>query len=107
MNIRAGADSFLRHVEYVVGEGNRIHFWHEPWSGPIPLKDLYPDLFACSVSKKLIFLIWLFMYLKMEIGVGIYNSTELIFLLLNVLGCKKGTIPMKYLGLPLGAKIQG
>ena len=25
-------------------------------------------------------------------------------LLLNVLGCKQGTLPMKYLGLPLGAK---
>ena len=27
-------------------------FWHDPWSGPIPLKDLYPDLFACAVSKE-------------------------------------------------------
>ena len=51
MNIRAGADSFLRRLEYVVGEGNRIHFWHGPWSGPIPLKDLYPDLFACCVQE--------------------------------------------------------
>ena len=46
------------------------------------------------------------MYLKMEIGVRIYNSTKLIFLLLNVLGCKQGTLPMKYLGLPLGAKFK-
>ena len=27
-------------------------------------------------------------------------------LLLNVLGCKQGTLPMKYLGLPLGAKFK-
>ena len=33
------------------GKGHRIRFWYDPWSGPIPLKDLYPDLFACSVSK--------------------------------------------------------
>ena len=39
-------------MEYAVGEGHRIRFWYDPWSGPIPLKDLYPDLFTCAVSKE-------------------------------------------------------
>ena len=33
-------------------EGHHICFWYDPWSGSIPLKDLYPDLFACAVSKE-------------------------------------------------------
>ena len=37
---------------YAVGEGNRIRFWHDPWSGPIPLKELYPELFACAVVQE-------------------------------------------------------
>ena len=51
-NIRARAESFFRQVEYAVGEGHCIRFWYDPRSGPIPLKDLYPDLFACAVSKE-------------------------------------------------------
>ena len=35
-----------------MGEGHHIHFWYDPWSGPITLKDLYPDLFACAISKE-------------------------------------------------------
>ena len=32
--------------------GNRIRFWHDPWSGPTPLKELYPELFACAVVQE-------------------------------------------------------
>lgn len=35
-----------------MGKGNRIQFWCDPWSGHLPLRELYPDLFACSVSKE-------------------------------------------------------
>ena len=47
--------------------------------------------------------------LKINLGkselvhVGVVHNIEL---LLNVLGCKQGTPPMKYLGLPLGAKFK-
>ena len=51
-NIRRRAESFFRQVEYAMGEGHHIHFWYDPWSGPITLKDLYPDLFACAISKE-------------------------------------------------------
>ena len=26
----------------------RIQFWHDPWSSPTSLKDLYPEIFARS-----------------------------------------------------------
>jgi len=34
-------------LAFVVGEGNHILFWHDWWAGDIPLKLLYPNLFAC------------------------------------------------------------
>ena len=37
------------------------------------------------------------------VPVGVVHTFDL---LLNVLGCKQGTLPMKYLGLPLGAKFK-
>ena len=41
---------------------------------------------------------------KLELGpVGVVHNFGL---LLNVLGCKQGTLPMKYLGLPLGDKFK-
>ena len=51
-NIMKGADNFFGHVVYAVGEGNHIRFWHDPWSGPTPLKELYPELFACVVVQE-------------------------------------------------------
>ena len=43
-------NNFFGHVVYAAGKGNRIRFWHDPWSGPISLKELYPELFACVVD---------------------------------------------------------
>ena len=37
---------------YVVGEGICIQFWHYPWSGPISLKELYSELFACAMVQE-------------------------------------------------------
>ena len=59
-----------------------------------------------------IILIWFEVVSSLKINLG---KLELVpvgvvhnfGLLLNVLGCKQGTLPMKYLGLPLGANIQG
>ena len=81
-NIRASVEVFFGQVEYVVGEGHRIRFWHGPWSEPIPLKDLYPGLFACSVSKEA----WIF-----ELGLALYTTfalglaTIVCFLLFQVI----------------------
>ena len=67
--------------------------------------DLDQVLFLCMI------LIWFkaVFGLKINLGkselvpVGMVHNLDL---LLNVLGCKQGTLPMKYLGLPLGAKFK-
>ena len=35
-----------------MGEGSRVSFWHDPWCGPTPLKELFPSMYACFVSKE-------------------------------------------------------
>ena len=34
-----------------MGEGTRIRFWHDRWIGDYTLKNLYPELYVCSVAK--------------------------------------------------------
>ena len=51
-NIRKGAESFFGHVLYAVGEGFHVRFWHDPWSSPTALKDLYPTMFAIAANKE-------------------------------------------------------
>ena len=36
----------------MVGDGSRILFWHDKWTGDVPLKSLYPQLFLCSANKE-------------------------------------------------------
>lgn len=79
-NISIGVESFFGHILYDAGDGHCIRFWHEPWSGHAPLKDLFLDLYACSFLKKLGFLTWLLLHQKGAIGVGIYNSDELFMI---------------------------
>ena len=38
-------------MSFVVGEGTRIHFWHDRWIGDNTLKDLYPELYVCSAAN--------------------------------------------------------
>ena len=37
---------------YVEGEGSHIRFWHDPWSGPSSLKELYLELFVCAMAQE-------------------------------------------------------
>ena len=39
-------------VGYDAGEGQSIWFWHDPCYGHTPLKELFPNMFACSLSKE-------------------------------------------------------
>ena len=34
-----------------MGEGTRIRFWHDRWIWDNTLKDLYPELYVCSITK--------------------------------------------------------
>ena len=60
-----------------MGEGHHIHFWYNPWRGLIPLKDLYPNLFACSVSKEAWISNLVVSNLEGVIEAGIYNSVKI------------------------------
>ena len=50
-NINGGWESFSKHLSFVVGEGTRIHFWHDRWIGDNTLKDLYPKFYMCLAVK--------------------------------------------------------
>ena len=45
-------ECFFKCLFYEVGKGNRIQFWYDHWCGYLSLKDLYLDLFACSIFKE-------------------------------------------------------
>lgn len=50
-SIRAGWDRLLHYVYFDVGDGNRVWFWQDIWSGDHPLKVLFPDQYACSIAR--------------------------------------------------------
>ena len=50
-SIKEGTEKFFSQILYNVGECCHVSFWHDPWCGPIPLKDLFLAMFVCSLSK--------------------------------------------------------
>ena len=50
--LKKESEKFFSKILYNVGEGSRVSFWHDPWCGPTPLKELFPSMYACSVSKE-------------------------------------------------------
>ena len=50
--MRVGWKRFLGFITYVVGDGRRVHFWHDVWCGDIGLKELFPDIFLIIKDKK-------------------------------------------------------
>ena len=51
-SIKEGTEKFFSQILYNVGEGNRVSFWHDPWCGSTPLKELFPSMYDRSVSKE-------------------------------------------------------
>ena len=51
-SINEGWETFTKHFSFVVGDGPRILFWHDKWTGDVPLKILYPQLFLCSAKME-------------------------------------------------------
>ena len=51
-SIKEGTEKFFSQILYNVGEGNCVRFCHDPWCGPTPLKELFPSMYDCSVSKE-------------------------------------------------------
>jgi hypothetical protein len=46
--IRKGWDSFQSHCSFLVGDDQRVRFWHDWWCGDMALKDAFPELFVIS-----------------------------------------------------------
>ena len=77
-----GWETIAKHFSVVVGDGSHILFWHDKWTGDVPLKSLYPYLlFAddtilfCDASREQILSIRLvltcfqaFTSLKVNVG---------------------------------------
>ena len=49
--ITMGWEIFQRHTGLAVGLGTKVLFWHDRWCTEVPLKELYPVLYACSNNK--------------------------------------------------------
>jgi hypothetical protein len=49
--ILSGWDDYVQHVQFVVSQGNRVHFWEDKWCGDLALKDRFPLLFTCSSNR--------------------------------------------------------
>ncbi len=49
--ISSGWPVFAQYVDLEVGVGDRIHFWIDRWCGDRPLKDVFPDLYACASNR--------------------------------------------------------
>jgi hypothetical protein len=50
-SIMMGWDDFWRHTGFEVDLGTKVLFWHDRWCIDLPLKEMYPVLFACSNNK--------------------------------------------------------
>ena len=48
----SGWDDYFQHVEFVIGQGNRVSFWKDKWCGDIALMDRFPLLFNCSSNRE-------------------------------------------------------
>ena len=40
-SIKEGIEKFFSRILHNVGEGCHVSFWHDPWSGSIPLKEIF------------------------------------------------------------------
>jgi hypothetical protein len=51
-SISSGWSDFVAYVDFEVGIGDRICFWIDRWCGDRPLKDVFPDLYACASNRQ-------------------------------------------------------
>jgi hypothetical protein len=47
-----GWDNFKQYVQFEVGDGSRVLFWHDVWCGELPLKILFPALFNIACTEE-------------------------------------------------------
>jgi hypothetical protein len=50
--MRKNWGAFSNYISYKVGDGFRIHFWHDIWCGYSALKYSFPERFSLARNKK-------------------------------------------------------
>ena len=50
-NIKRKQDSVSSLIRYNVGDGTKIHFWHELWNSKTTLKEQYPDILQITRER--------------------------------------------------------
>lgn len=50
-SIRKGWEKFCSCVSFKVGDSSSVIFWHDPWCGGPPLKEMFPELLAFPVTE--------------------------------------------------------
>ena len=50
--IRRGWDAFYHHCFFLLGDGQKVQFWHDCWCGDMALKRAFPELFVISRDKE-------------------------------------------------------
>ena len=50
-SIRTGWDIFMRHAQYMVGDGLKVWLWHDASCGRQLLKDLYSELYTIATNN--------------------------------------------------------
>lgn len=46
-----GLGSFFRYARFLVNNGKRVRFWHDPWCGAVPLYLLFPSCYGVAKDK--------------------------------------------------------
>ena len=49
--IRQGWPAFSKSIQFEVGVGNRIKFWHHVWCKGCTLREAFPKLYGISCNK--------------------------------------------------------
>ena len=50
-SIRIGWDRVAGYVQYVVGDSNRVRFWHDAWCKNRPLIKMHLELYVITINK--------------------------------------------------------
>ena len=50
--IRNGCNTFEKHIRFEVGDGTRIRFWFDAWSGESPLSIVFPVAFHMAGNQQ-------------------------------------------------------
>ena len=72
-HIQRGWEVFLKFINFGVGDGSHIRFWHDIWCGNQPLKEVFLALFGIASNKEA----WVMDHMQQVNGVIQWNVSFL------------------------------